>query len=148
MLEIQGEMRSGTVNLASGRWHWTLRRQWTGTTLTFQHGERSHDEMRTWASEVELTEEQVVELGREPLERTWMDVDGLKWRLSLELPTGWQRAMVEQGEDARASSVWLVFRRGGLRRAADVSERARLGDFTHAELRHLLEQATALSLHS
>ena len=131
-------MRSGTVELSSGRWHWTLVPQWTGATIVFQHRERVHDEMRSWTPNQEVEAEDAVELALDALERTWMDVDGLKWRLSLELPSDWRR---EAHGLAKDNSMWLVFKRGGIRKAVRMPEGSHLGDLSHPELRKLLEEA-------
>lgn len=131
-------MRSGTIELGSGRWHWTLLPQWTGATIVFQHRDRVHDEMRSWTPHREIEPEEAQELGAEALERTWMDVDGLKWRLSLELPSDWQRGA--RGSEDR-DAMWLLFKRGGLRRSVQMPAGRRLGDLSHVELKRLLEEA-------
>lgn len=133
-------MRSGTIELPSGRWHWTLIPQWGGSTVIYQHGSRLHDEMRNWTSDSALTIEQAIEFGRDPLERKWTDVDGLRWRLSIELPSHWRRkgrGIAFRGE----GTLWLVFNRGGLKKAVDVSPDTHLGDLEHLELRDLLDRA-------
>lgn len=134
-------MRSGTVELPSGRWHWTLLPQWTGATIVFQHRDRAHDEMRSWTPQKEVTEEEALELGVEALERTWVDVDGLKWRLSLELPSDWRNEV--RGGSGSGSTMWLAFKRGGLKKTVGLPEGVHLGMLTHTELKALLETACA-----
>lgn len=132
-------MRNGTIDLSSGRWHWTLIPQWTGATIVFQHRDRVHDEMRSWTPEHELTDEQARELAADAVERTWMDVDGLKWRVSLDFPSDWRREA--RGLDAEEPSMWLVFQRGGLKKTVRVAEGTHLGELSHNELKLLLENA-------
>lgn len=132
-------MRSGTVELPSGRWHWTLLPQWTGATIIFQHRDRVHDEMRSWTPDHELTEDEARELAADALERTWMDVDGLRWRLSIEMPTAWRNET--RGTHPGADSSWLVFKRGAVRKPIGLPEGSRLGDLSHPHLKALLEQA-------
>lgn len=136
---IPDRMRSGTVELPSGRWHWTLLPQWTGATIVFQHRDRVHDEMRNWTPQQEVTEEEALELAVEALERTWVDVDGLKWRLSLEFPSDWRSDL--PGEASGRSSMWLAFKRGGLKKMVGIPEGVHLGVLSHTELKALLELA-------
>ena len=136
-------MRSGTVELPSGRWHWTLLPQWTGATVVFQHRDRPHDEMRNWTPQQEVTEEEALELAVEALERTWMDVDGLKWRLSLELPSDWRSEV--RGQSQAGASMWLAFKRGGVKKTVSIPDGVHLGVLSHAELKELLERACAPS---
>jgi hypothetical protein len=136
-------MQSGTIEIRSGRWHWTIIPQWTGSTVVYQHRDRVHDEMRSWVQEVELTPRQALELAIEPLERTWMDGDGLKWRLSLELPSGWRNEPRPSGSSSQSMS--LMFKRGGFRRSTEVPDSSRLGTLTHNELRTLLDQTSNTS---
>src|SRR5690606_31080263 len=112
-------MRSGTIELTSGRWDWTLLPQWAGSTVVFQHRNRILDEMRNWIPDREVTPEQVQELALDPLERVWTDVDGLRWRISMELPTRWRREVRAAGEQ-NGEWMWLVFRRGGVRQLVSV----------------------------
>jgi hypothetical protein len=135
-------MRSGTIDLASGRWHWTLLPQWTGATVVFQHRDRVHDEMRSWTPEMELTDDEARELALDALERVWADVDGLKWRLSIELPSDWRYRGQSEGDDA---SLWLIFKRGGVRRMVAIPASSRIGDLTHTELLSLLDLASRSS---
>ncbi|MEX2582599.1 MAG: hypothetical protein WD766_04975 [Gemmatimonadota bacterium] len=96
--------------------------------------------MRNWTPEPELTEEQAGVLAKDPLERIWADMDGLKWRLSIELPSTW-RDEARGIRTQEVGSLWLVFRRGGMSRSAEVPSTAHLGEFSHSELRELLDQA-------
>lgn len=132
-------MRSGTIELPSGRWHWTLLPQWTGATIIFQHRDRVHDEMRSWTPDHELTEQEARELAADALERTWTDVDGLRWRLSMELPT--DRRNETRGTHSDANASWLVFKRGAIRKSVALGEGSRLGDLSHYQLKELLESA-------
>lgn len=132
-------MRSGTIDLASGRWNWTLLPQWTGATVVFQHRDRLHDEMRSWTPEMELTELEARELALDALERVWADMDGLKWRLSIELPSYWRHSGQGDGDE---SSLWLIFKRGGVRRVVSIPSSCRIGELTHTELISLLDQAS------
>lgn len=133
-------MRSGTIELQSGRWHWTLLPQWTGATVVFQHRDRVHDEMRSWTAEKELTQSEARELAVDAIERVWADMDGLKWRISIELPSDWRRR--ENGRsEASERSNWLVFKRGGLKQAVALSEDTHLGDLSHSQLSDLLKQS-------
>jgi hypothetical protein len=134
-------MRNGSIALPSGGWHWTILRQWTGSTVLYQHRERIYDEMRNWTPEQELTEAQAEELAKDPLERVWVDVDGLRWRLSIELPSTWLTEARRSGGKDDEGSLWLVFRRGGTRRMVEVPATAHLGEFSHNQLIKLLERA-------
>ena len=133
-------MQSGTIELESGKWHWTIIPQWTGSTVVYQHRERVHDEMRSWVQELELTSEEAHKLALDPLERTWMDADGLKWRLTLELPVGWRRLGSSSGGECPGMS--LIFKRGGIRRVAEVPGSTKLGGLSNKQLRGLLEEAS------
>lgn len=139
-------MRSGSLELASGRWDWTVVAQWTGSTLIFQHRHRINDEMRSWSPAAEVTESEVRELAIDAVERTWLDVDGLKWRLSVELPRQWQVAE-EREKAAGELGAWLVFKRGGVRKMAALTPEQHLGELSHSELSQLLDQAHASTSH-
>lgn len=140
-MTIEARTRSGTIQLDSGRWHWTLLPRWTGATIVFQHRERLHDEMRSWTPEQELSEDEARELAVDALERTWVDKDGLKWRLSMEIPSSWRNP----GDEVSAlSGMVLVFKRGGFRRSVPMPEDASMGHLSHGDLTRLLEEASAV----
>src|SRR5690606_20997055 len=86
------------------------------------------------------TPEQVQELALDPLERVWTDVDGLRWRISMELPTRWRREVRAAGEQ-NGEWMWLVFRRGGVRQLVSVPAITHLGEWTHSQLCGFLDQA-------
>lgn len=139
-------MRSGSLELASGRWDWTVVSQWTGSTLIFQHRDRISDEMRSWTPDTEVTDAQVRSLAVDAIERTWVDVDGFKWRLSIELPRRWQVEGDGCNPDIEIGS-WLVFKRGGVRKMTPLTSEQHLGELSHADLAALLEQAHASTSH-
>lgn len=105
----------------------------------FQHRDRVHDELRTWTPADDLSEGEARDLALDALERIWADVDDLKWRLSIELPSDWRH---RGGADTAEASVWLIFRRGRVRRIIAIPEKSRIGDLTHADLSSYLEQAS------
>ncbi len=131
-------MRDGTIEIESGRWSWSLVPRWRGGTVLFRRPEKPGDEMRAWVPKRRVSEAEVRGLARDPLERIWVDVDGLAWRVSLESPLAWRRWA---GSGPGEEGVCLVFRRGGIRLMIPVGERPHLGALTSAELRLLFEQA-------
>ena len=134
-------MQHGKVKLPSGTWDWRLRPQHDGAAVTFQHRDRIRDEMRTWTSELELTEERARELGSEPVERVWVDADGFAWTIHVELPSDWG----SESRDGKESVLRLVFTCGSLRRTAQVPKETRLGDLRHFDLTRLIAAASQFS---
>jgi hypothetical protein len=132
-------MSSGTIELPSGRWYWSVNPQWRGATVVFRHRDRLDDEMRSWTPGECLTALEALQLGREPLERVWVDVDGLSWKLSMDVPRDW-RSEKPGSAVVRMRHCGLVFRRGSLRRIVEVPESPLLGEYTHSELGAQLER--------
>lgn len=126
-------MQDGKVQLSSGTWDWKARPQQTGATVTFQHRDRQQDEMRTWSPDLDLSQERVRELALEPVERLWLDPDGILWSIHVGLPSDWARR-----DDAKEQSLRLVFSCGSLRKVVPVPVETKLGELSHFELAKML----------
>lgn len=123
----------GTVVLRSGIWRWELHPAPNGTSVDYRHLRRHRDELHSWVADpATLTQESLTALARDPVTRTWVDVVGLRWELSIEK----KRSL--QGE---SDSAWLIFERGTSQWAVSVSSALHLGELTHGELQQLLELA-------
>ena len=92
--------------------------------------------MRTWTPDDDLTEDRVRELAMEPVERLWLDPDGLLWSIRIELPLDWARATQMDKEQA----LRLVFSCGSLKRTVPVSLDTKLGELSHFDLAKLLNE--------
>lgn len=136
MYTLNYSMQDGKIQLPSGVWDWRLRPQQSGATVTFRHRDRQQDEMRTWSQDLELSSDRVRELALEPVERLWLDPDGLLWSIQVELPSDWARASEE-----KAGGLRLVFSCGSLRKKAMVPRDTKLGELSHFELTRLLNSA-------
>ena len=127
------ESRQGTVQLRSGRWSWLVRERNSGAAVVFHHRDRPMDELRTWIPEGELSVARATELALDPVERLWLDADGILWSIRTDFPAGWARA---EEDDAR--TIRLIFRYHGLQKVFPVPADTRLGELTHSELTRLL----------
>ena len=128
-------MQQGTIRLRSGPWDWRVSPQTSGASVVFQHRQRSRDEMRTWASEMEMNDSRAHELALDPVERTWVDADGLAWTIRVELPTDWAR-----DHTGHEGGLRLEFSCGTTRKSFWVPGDTRLGELTHFELSRLLNE--------
>jgi hypothetical protein len=68
-------------------------------------------------------------------------VDGLKWRLSMELPLERRDGVRDTSLESESSGMVLVFARGPLKKLVEVPSSFRLGASTHLSLRALLDHA-------
>ncbi|MEX2582971.1 MAG: hypothetical protein WD766_06845 [Gemmatimonadota bacterium] len=127
----------GSVQLRSGRWDWSVRPQHSGVAVVYQHRSRHGDELRTWAPDPDVTPDRAADLALQPIERRWVDPDGLSWTITVDLPSDWARP--DRSDDER--SLNLVFSIGSLVRKAQVPASCRVGELTHMELADLLREA-------
>ena len=137
MYTLSYSMQDGKIKLPSGVWDWRLRPQQSGATVTFRHRERQQDEMRTWSQELELSSDRVLELALEPVERLWLDPDGLLWSIRVELPSDWARSSGSEKE----GGLRLLFNCGSLRKMITVPQATKLGELSHFDLARLLNSA-------
>lgn len=86
--------------------------------------------MKTWTPDVALSDDRVRELALQPVERVWMDADGLLWSLKLEFRSDPRR---EAGGE-----IQLLFVCGPVRRMAQVPADTKLGELSHFDLMRLL----------
>lgn len=129
--------QDGRVKLESGLWDWRIRQQPSGSMVVFTHRDRPRDEMRTWTSEEEITPERALELAAEPVERLWVDADGLLWSIVLDLPSDWGRARIPHAEQA----VNLVFTCGGWRKVVIAPADTKLGEISSFDLGRMFRTA-------
>lgn len=125
-------MQQGSIKLSSGPWDWRLRPQQSGSAVVFHHRQRSQDEMRTWAPETALSASRARELALDPVERLWLDADGLLWNIHVELPSDWARS-----HSGQEGALRLVFTCGSNQKSIWVPEDTRLGELAHFDLSRL-----------
>lgn len=134
-------MRSGMIELRSGRWDWTLETAALGSKLVYRRWTSSEEEMVTWIPGRDINDEGALEAGRDPLHRSWRDSVGLVWQVSVEEAKPWRMQMGSISRGAEAQSAALVFARGWHKRAALVPRDIHLGELTQGELARFFEQA-------
>lgn len=134
-------MRSGVIELRSGRWGWTLEDAALGSKLVFRRWRASEEEMVTWIPEKDISEKGAAEAARDPLHRTWSDAVGLLWQVTLEPVKPWRSDVDALAPGEEAGSATLVFARGWHKRAALVPKETRLGDLTAGEMSRFFEEA-------
>lgn len=136
-------MRTGILELPSGRWRWTVHPRHgrvSGASVHFENLSRWGEEMRTWAFSEGPTEEEIRELAREPVVRTWIDTLGNRWEVTTELSSG-RSAGAAPAAGGGPRPVWLTFKKAMVKRVVPVADGFRLGEAEPGELGRLLESA-------
>lgn len=102
--------------------------------VTFHHRERQRDEMRTWVSDIVIDDERAEELALEPVERLWMDSDGLLWSIRVRLPVNWTSTPI-------SDSLRLEFTCGSMVRSLNGPDGMKLGELSHFDLVRLFNNS-------
>lgn len=89
--------------------------------------------MRTWSPDLDLSQERVHQLALEPVERLWLDPDGLLWSIRVGLPSDWARR-----DDQKERILHLVFSCGSLQKVIPVPAETKLGELSHFDLAKML----------
>jgi hypothetical protein len=131
-------MTNGTITLPSGQWDWVQTRGALGTMIHLRHSRKPEDEMTAWSPLPHVSDLEVREIARDPLDRLWSDADGVVWRLSLEVRPGDADAT---RPEPGSGTLSLHFRRGSLSRRVEVPAETSLGVLAHGDLVRLFQRS-------
>ena len=79
---------TGAVELRSGTWDWSMSRAAGGWDILFKHRKRRREEMRAWTATEDPGPMEVERCAKDPILRTWIDISGARWDLTLERSRG------------------------------------------------------------
>lgn len=104
--------------------------------MGLDHRHRAAESMRSWSDAITLTDDDITEAARRPVERHLRGFDGELWSLTLEIP----RSGNHDGYD-------LTFRRGPQIVTRPVAQDYALGDESPFDLMHYLKTQLCKAQH-